>query len=54
VAWVERSCAEQGPVKMTDPLALAEIADILLGPRASSDPRRHGSNSPGPCPTDET
>jgi hypothetical protein len=30
VAWVEKSCAEQGvPVKMTDPLALAKIADIL-------------------------
>jgi len=29
-AWVEKSCAEQGvPVKMTDPLALAKIADIL-------------------------
>jgi hypothetical protein len=34
VAWVERSCAEQGvPVKMTDPLALAEIAEILLSGR---------------------
>jgi hypothetical protein len=33
-AWVERACAEQGvPVKMTDPLALAEIADILLSGR---------------------
>jgi hypothetical protein len=31
---VERACAEQGvPVKMTDPLALAEIADILLSGR---------------------
>jgi hypothetical protein len=30
VAWVERSCAEQGvPVKLSDPLALAEIAEIL-------------------------
>jgi hypothetical protein len=30
VAWVERSCAEQGvPVKLSDPLALAKIADIL-------------------------
>lgn len=29
-AWVERTCAEQGiPVKLSDPLALAEIADIL-------------------------
>jgi hypothetical protein len=30
VAWVERACAEQGvPVKLSDPLALAKIADIL-------------------------
>ena len=30
IAWVERSCAEQGvPVKLSDPLALAKIADIL-------------------------
>jgi hypothetical protein len=30
VAWVERACAEQGvPVKLTDPLALQHIADIL-------------------------
>jgi hypothetical protein len=34
VAWVERTCAEQGvPVKMTDPLALAKIADILCQAR---------------------
>jgi hypothetical protein len=35
VAWVERSCAEQGvPVKLSDPLVLAEIAEILAsGPR---------------------
>jgi hypothetical protein len=30
VAWVERSCAEQGvPVKLSDPVALRRIADIL-------------------------
>jgi hypothetical protein len=30
VARVERACAEQGiPVKLSDPLALAEIAEIL-------------------------
>jgi hypothetical protein len=30
VVWVERSCAEQGvPVKLSDPLALAGIAEIL-------------------------
>jgi hypothetical protein len=29
-AWVERACAEQGiPVKLTDPVALRRIADIL-------------------------
>jgi hypothetical protein len=29
-AWVERACAEQGvPVKLSDPLALRRIADIL-------------------------
>jgi hypothetical protein len=34
VAWIERTCAEQGiPVKMTDPLALAEIAEILRSGR---------------------
>jgi hypothetical protein len=30
VAWIERACAEQGvPVKLSDPLALAEVAAIL-------------------------
>jgi hypothetical protein len=29
-AWVERNCAEQGvPVKLSDPLTLRRIADIL-------------------------
>jgi hypothetical protein len=29
-AWVERTCAEQGvPVKLSDPLTLQRIADIL-------------------------
>jgi hypothetical protein len=29
-AWVERTCAKQGvPVKLSDPLALRRIADIL-------------------------
>ena len=28
--WVERTCAEQGvPVKLSDPVALRRIADIL-------------------------
>ena len=30
VAWVERTCADQGvPVKLSDPLALAKVAEIL-------------------------
>ena len=30
-AWIEKSCAEQGvPAKITDPLVLAKVADILL------------------------
>jgi hypothetical protein len=38
-AWVERWCAEQGvPVKMTDPLALDEIAEILLEGREKRSP----------------
>jgi hypothetical protein len=41
IAWVERSCAEQGvPVKLSDPLALARIADIL---GAARDAREDGS-----------
>ena len=41
VAWVEKSCAEQGvPVKMTDPLALAKIAEILSEARAKKSGKR--------------
>jgi hypothetical protein len=30
IAWVEATCADQGvPVKLSDPLALAKIAEIL-------------------------
>ncbi len=30
VTWVERTCAKQGvPVKLSDPVALQRIADIL-------------------------
>ena len=37
-AWVERSCAEQGvPMKMTDPLVLAEVAEILCSIREKRD-----------------
>jgi hypothetical protein len=29
-AWVERTCLDQGvPVKLSDPLALARVAEIL-------------------------
>ena len=29
-AWVERTCADQGvPVKLSDPLALEKVAEIL-------------------------
>jgi hypothetical protein len=38
-AWVERSCAEQGvPVKLSDPIALAEIAEILRSGREKRSP----------------
>jgi hypothetical protein len=31
IAWVERSCADQNvPVKLSDPLALEKIAELLL------------------------
>jgi hypothetical protein len=34
VAWVEWHCAEQGvPVKVTDPLVLREVAEVLLSGR---------------------
>lgn len=30
IAWVERTCADQNvPVKLSDPVALAKIAEIL-------------------------
>lgn len=30
IAWVERTCVDQGvPVKLSDPLALARVAEIL-------------------------
>ena len=30
MAWVERTCADQNvPVKLSDPLALAKVAEIL-------------------------
>jgi hypothetical protein len=42
-AWVERTCAEQGvPVKLSDPVALQRIADILGGAR---DAREEGARN---------
>jgi len=33
-AWVERTCADQGvPVKLSDPLALEQVAEILAQAR---------------------
>ena len=30
IAWVERACADQDvPVKLSDPLALAKVAELL-------------------------
>ena len=38
IAWVEKSCAEQDiPVKLSDPLALAKIAEILAEGREKRD-----------------
>jgi hypothetical protein len=40
IAWVERACEEQGvPVKLSDALALAKIADILGEARDKRSPR---------------
>jgi hypothetical protein len=36
IAWVERTCADQNvPVKLSDPLALAKVAEILAQGRQS-------------------
>lgn len=38
VAWVERTCEEQGvPVKLSDPVALAKVADILAEGRQARE-----------------
>ena len=45
-AWVERACAEQGvPVKMTDPVALRRIADILGEARDAREGSRKGNRA---------
>jgi hypothetical protein len=36
IAWVEQACAEQGvPVKITDPLILERVAELLSQGRES-------------------
>ena len=46
VAWVERSCAEQGvPVKLSDPVALRRIAEILGEARDAREAARKGSRA---------
>ncbi len=36
IAWVERSCVDQNvPVKLSDPLALAKVAEILAQGRTT-------------------
>jgi hypothetical protein len=46
-AWVERACAEQGvPVKVSDPLVLKQVAEILGEPRDAREKRtRKGSRA---------
>lgn len=45
-AWVERTCAEQGvSVKLTDPVALQRIADILGEAREAREAARKSSRA---------
>jgi hypothetical protein len=40
IAWVERACADQNvPVKLSDPLALAKIAELLSQGRKTGSSR---------------
>ena len=40
IAWVEQACAEQNvPVKLSDPLALARIAELLAHGRKTGSSR---------------
>ena len=46
-AWVKRACAEQGVlVKLSDPVALRRIADILNEAREAREAARKGSRAP--------
>ena len=40
IAWVEQACADQGvPVKLSDPLALAKVAELLAQGRKTGSSR---------------
>ena len=40
VAWVERACADQGvPVKLSDPLLLEKVAELLAQGRKTGSSR---------------
>jgi hypothetical protein len=40
IAWAERTCAEQDvPVKLSDPLALAKVAELLAQGRQTGSSR---------------
>ena len=40
VAWVEQACADQGvPVKLSDPLKLARVAELLAQGRKTGSSR---------------
>ena len=46
VAWVERTCAEQGvPVKVTDRLVVRQVADILREANAREEDARKGTRA---------
>jgi hypothetical protein len=40
MAWVERTCADQGvPVKLSDPIALEKVAELLAQGRQTGAKR---------------
>jgi hypothetical protein len=40
IAWIEQACADQDvPVKLSDPLALVKIAELLAQGRATGSSR---------------
>jgi hypothetical protein len=40
IAWVEQACVDQGvPVKLSDPLALAKLAELLAQGRKTGSSR---------------